>query len=47
MSQLMTMTLIESTNISYISDRVACTVKLKLNINENFLENNGFLQMFI
>ena len=34
------MTLTESTNICYISDRVACTVKL--NIKETFLGNNGF-----
>ena len=40
MSQLLTMTLTGSTNISYISDRVACTVKL--NIKETFLGNNGF-----
>ena len=40
MSQVLTITLTESTNISYISDRVACTVKL--NIKETFLGNNGF-----
>ena len=34
------MTLTESTKIFYISDRVACTVKLK--IKETFLGNNGF-----
>ena len=41
MSRVLTMTLTESTNIFYISDRVACTVKL--NIKETFLRNNGFL----
>ena len=35
------MTLTESTNICYISDIVASTVKL--NIKETFLGNNGFL----
>ena len=34
------MTLTESTNILYISDRVACIVKV--NIKETFLGNNGF-----
>ena len=34
------MTLTESKKICYISDRVACTVKL--NIKETFLGNNGF-----
>ena len=34
------MTLTESTDICYISDRVACTVKL--NIKETLLGNNGF-----
>ena len=34
------MTLTESTKICYISDRVACTVKL--NNEETFLRNNGF-----
>ena len=34
------MTLTESTNICFVSDRVACT--LKLNIKENFLRNNVF-----
>ena len=40
MSQVLTMTLTESTNICYIINRVACTVKL--NIKETFLRNNGF-----
>ena len=40
MSQLLTMKLTESTNVCYISDRVACTVKL--NTKEIFLGNNGF-----
>ena len=34
------MTLTESTNIFYISDRAAS--KFKLNIKETFLGNNGF-----
>ena len=40
MSQVLTMMLSESTNICYISDTVACTVKL--NIKDTFLGNNGF-----
>ena len=32
-------------NICYISDRIACTIKV--NIKEIFLENDGFLQMFM
>ena len=39
MSQMLTMTLTESTDICYINDRVACTVKF---IKETFLGNNGF-----
>ena len=39
MSQVLAMTLTELTNICYISDTVACTVKL--NIKETFLLNNG------
>ena len=39
MSQTLTMALNESTNICYISDTVACTVKL--NIIDTFLGNNG------
>ena len=39
MSQVLTMILTESTNICYIDDSVACTVKL---IKETFLGNNGF-----
>ena len=34
------MTLTESTNICYISDRVACIDKV--NMKETFLGNNGF-----
>ena len=37
------MKLTESTNISYISDRVACTIKR--NSKEIFLENNGFAKI--
>ena len=40
MSQVLTMTLTESTDICYINDRVASTVKL--NIKETLLGNNGF-----
>ena len=40
MSQVLTMTLTETTNICYISDTVACTVEL--NIKDTFLLNNGF-----
>ena len=40
MSWVLTITLTESMNICYISDRAACTVKL--NIKENFLGNNDF-----
>ena len=40
MSWLSPMTLTKSTNICYISDRVACTVKL--NNKETFLGNNDF-----
>ena len=40
MSQVLTMTLTESMNTCYISDRVACTV---LTIKETFLGNNDFL----
>ena len=35
----------ESKNNCYISDRIACTIKV--NIKEIFLENDGFLQMFM
>ena len=45
MSQVWSMKLTASTNFCYISDRNACTVKV--NINETFMGNNGFLQMFI
>ena len=40
MSQILTMTLTESTNICHINDRVACTVRL--NFKETFLGNNGY-----
>ena len=43
MSQVLTMKLTELTNICYISDRVACTIKQ--NIKETFLENNGFARI--
>ena len=41
--QMWTMKLTESMNICYISDRVACTIKV--NIKESFMKNSGFLQM--
>ena len=40
MSQVLTVKLPESTNICYISDRVAYTIKH--NSKETFLEKNGF-----
>ena len=40
MSRVLNMTLTESTNTSYINDRLVCTVKL--NIKETFLGNDGF-----
>ena len=39
------MKLTESTNICYISVRIACTTKA--NIKETFMGNDGFLQMFL
>ena len=44
MLQVWTMKLTESINICYISDRVACTIKM--NIKEALMGNDGFLQMF-
>ena len=44
MSQVLAMKLTESTNIYYISDRVACTIKQT--IKETFLENNGFARIY-
>ena len=38
-SQVLTMKSTESTNICYISDRLACTIK------EIFLKNNGFARI--
>ena len=40
-----TIKLTESRNICYISDRVACTIKV--NIKETFMGNDGFLQIFM
>ena len=37
------MKLAESTNIFYISDRAACTIKR--DIKKNFLEDNGFARI--
>ena len=42
-SQVLTMKSTESTNICYISDRVACTIKW--NSKETFLKNNGFARI--
>ena len=44
MSQVWTMKLTESMNI-YVSVRVSCTIKV--NIQETFMKNDPFLQMFI
>ena len=43
MSQVLTLKLNESTNICYISDRAACTIKR--NVKETYLENNGFARI--
>ena len=40
MSQVWTMKLTESTNICYVSDRVACTIKM--NVKETFMGNDSF-----
>ena len=40
MRQVLTMKLTEPTKICYISDRIACTIKV--NIKETFLRNNTF-----
>ena len=45
MLQMWTLKFPESTNICYISDRVACTIKV--NIRETFIGNTGFLQRFM
>ena len=45
MLQVWTMKLTESTNICYISDRGASTIKV--NIKEILMGNDGFLQMFM
>ena len=45
MSQVWTMKLTESLNICSVSVRVACTIEL--NIKENFMGSDPFLQMFI
>ena len=44
MLQVWTIKSTESTNI-YISDRVACTIKV--NIKKAFMGSDGFLQMFM
>ena len=40
MSQVRTVKLTESTNICYVSDRVACTIKM--NAKEIFMGNDSF-----
>ena len=40
MSQVWTMKLTESANICYLSDRVACT--MKINVKETFMGNDSF-----
>ena len=42
MLQMWTMKLTEATNVCYISDMVSCAIKL--NIKQNFMGNDGFLQ---
>ena len=44
MSQVWTMKLTESMNICYISDKVACTIKM--NIKETFMGNDSFWKCF-
>ena len=41
MSQVRTIKLTESMNICYISDKVACTIKV--NVEKTFMGKNGFL----
>ena len=43
-SQVLTMKSTEPTNICYIIDKVACTIKR--NIKEAFLKNNGFARIY-
>ena len=45
MSQVCTMKLTESMNICYVSVRISRTIKV--NMEENFMGNDPFLQMFI
>ena len=42
MSQMWNMKLTELTNICYVSDRVACTIKI--NVKETFMENDSFFK---
>ena len=44
MSHGWTMKLSESTNICYVSDTVACTIKV--NVKETFVENDSFCKCF-
>ena len=43
-SQVWTMKLTESTNICYVSDTVACTIKM--NVKETFMGNGSFHKCF-
>ena len=44
MSQVWTMKSTESTNICYVSDTVACTIKM--NVKQTFLRNDSFRKCF-
>ena len=44
MSQVWTMKVTESTNICYVSDTVACTIKM--NVKETFMGNDSFCRYF-
>ena len=44
MSQVWTMKLTKSTNICYVSDTVACTIKM--NVKETFMGNYSFPKCF-
>ena len=44
MSQVWTMKVAESTNICYVNDTVACTIKM--NVKETFIGNGSFRKWF-
>ena len=44
MSKVWTMKLTESANTCYVSDTVACTIKM--NFKETFMENDSFCKCF-